>query len=162
MTYLEMRSPAEIRPRAASDGDFAIDEVAVKQWQLNRSLYLQVGRDWHWNDKKSWTDRQWREYAQAERLRTFVARFKGTPAGYYELRRDDIGDIEIAILGLIPEFIGRGLGGVLVTSALREAWQLKPASRVWLHTCTLDHPAALKNYQARGLRTYKVATVSIP
>jgi GNAT superfamily N-acetyltransferase len=60
---------------------------------------------------------------------------------------------------LLPEFIGRGLGGALLTSAIEEAWRMSPPIyRVWVHTCDLDHPAALANYQARGMVVYKQET----
>ena len=76
------------------------------------------------------------------------------------MRRDNSNGVEIAILGLTPKFIGRGFGGVLLTTALETAWQMKP-DRVWLHTCTLDHRSALPNYQARGMRVYRVETISV-
>jgi GNAT superfamily N-acetyltransferase len=156
-----MRSPAELRPKRSADARFQIKEATVKQWEFNRFLYLLVGRDWCWNDKKAWTAEQWRAYAEPDGLRTLVGYYDGSVAGYYEMRRDNFGGVEIAILGLTPKFVGRGFGGVLVTSALETAWQMSP-DRVWLHTCTLDHPAALPNYQARGLRIYRVETVSVP
>ena len=65
--------------------------------------------------------------------------------------------MEIAYFGLLPQFVGRGLGGALLTATIERAWQLKPR-RVWVHTCTLDHPSALANYQARGFRIYKHET----
>ena len=70
-----------------------------------------------------------------------------TRAGYYELSEDDDG-VEVAYFGLLPAFHGHGLGGFLLTHALRRGFELAP--RVWLHTCTLDGPAALPNYRARG------------
>ena len=77
----------------------------------------------------------------------------GRPSG------DDEGGVEIAYFGLLPEFIGRGLGGALLTSAIDEAWRTSSSvSRVWVHTCTLDHPGALGNYQARGMVIYKEET----
>ncbi len=156
-TYLEMRSPAELRPKRVSDERFWIGEATVKQWQLNQFFYLTVGEAWAWNDKRPWNNEQWREYAEAENLRTFIGYWDASPAGYYELFRHDDGSIEIAYFGLLPAFVGRGLGGGLLTSALEEAWKLQP-QRVWVHTCTLDHPAALANYQARGMKIYDVET----
>lgn len=158
VTYLEMRSPNALRPKRCQDPQFGIREATVKQWEFNRFLYLLVGRDWSWNDKRAWSEQQWQEYAGSDRLRTFVASYGGSVAGYYELRADESGGMEIAIFGLAPKFIGRGLGGVLLTSAVEEAWRAHP-TRVWLHTCSLDHPAALPNYKARGLTIYKVGTV---
>lgn len=160
ITYLEMRSLAALQPRRSPDPRFAVREATVKQWEFNRFLYLLVGRDWSWNDKRGWTERQWMDYAESDRLRTFVASYDGSVAGYYEMRSDNIGGVEIAILGLAPKFVGRGFGGPLLTSALEEAWRTQP-NRVWLHTCTLDHPAALLNYQARGMTIYKVETTKL-
>jgi ribosomal protein S18 acetylase RimI-like enzyme len=153
-TYLEMRSPEELRPKHGTDDRFWIGEATVRQWQFNRFLYFAVGEAWSWTDKRGWTDAQWKEYVESPQLRTFVGYYDGAPAGYYELRRDDSG-VEIAYFGLLPAFIGRGFGGALLTNAIEEAWRMSPA-RVWVHTCTLDHPAALANYQARGMRVYKV------
>jgi GNAT superfamily N-acetyltransferase len=156
-TYLEMRSPDELRPKRFLDERFWIGEAAIRQWQVNRFFYLTVGQAWGWNDKRFWTDEQWRAYAESERLRTFVGYWDGSPAGYYELLRHDDRSIEIAYFGLMPAFLGRGLGGALLTSALEEAWKTDPP-RVWVHTCTLDHPAALANYEARGMKVYKTET----
>ncbi len=58
--------------------------------------------------------------------------------------------------GLLPEFIGRGLGGPLLTAAVRRAWEIPGARRVWLHTCTEDHPQALANYLSRGFSVFRV------
>ncbi len=62
--------------------------------------------------------------------------------------------MEVASFGVLPQFIGRGLGGLLLTAALERAWE-EGTRRVWLHTCSWDHPHALANYQARGLEVYK-------
>jgi GNAT superfamily N-acetyltransferase len=78
----------------------------------------------------------------------------GTPAGYFELSGEPGSDIEIAYFGLIPQLVGQGLGAYLLTEATRRAWE-KKATRVWVHTSSLDHPAALPNYRARGFRLFK-------
>ena len=65
------------------------------------------------------------------------------------------GSVEIVYFGLAPAFIGKGFGGYLLSCALKAAWAIPGAKRVWLHTCTLDHPNAIKNYEARGLTMYK-------
>ena len=158
-TYLEMRSPDDLRPKRCADERFWIGEATVAQWQFNRFLYLTVGSGWDWTDRCVWSDEQWREYVESDHLRTFGAYYDGAPAGYYELRRDEDNGVEITYFGLLPAFIGRGFGAALLTSALKEAWGMSPA-RVWVHTCTLDHPAALANYQARGMRIYDVKNES--
>ena len=155
-TYLEMTDAAQLRPRVCVDPRFRILEATARQWRLNRFLYELVGEDWAWRDKLAWTDEQWRAYAEDESIRTFVAYYDGSPAGYFELAARG-GEVEIAYFGLAPSFIGRGLGGALLTRALEEAWRMGP-TRVWLHTCTLDHPSALRNYEARGMTVFKTET----
>ena len=155
-TYLEMRPADQLRPKRA-DSRFQIREETKGDWQLNRDLYFRVGEQWAWIDKRSWTDDQWREYATAPGMRTFAGYYDDVLTGYYELRRDTGREIEIAYFGLLPEWIGRGLGGALLTSAIENAWRMEPnPSRVWVHTCNRDHPQALANYQARGMVVYKV------
>ncbi|HUE72713.1 MAG TPA: GNAT family N-acetyltransferase [Pirellulaceae bacterium] len=156
-TYLEICSRDELRPTQVAHDRFWIGEATAKQWQLNRFFYLTVGEAWQWIDKRDWTPDQWQAYAEADRLRTFVAYWDGSPAGYYELDAHADGSIEIAYFGLLPAFCGRGLGGALLTNALENAWDMQP-TRVWVHTCTLDHPAALANYQARGMKVYREET----
>ncbi len=156
-TYLEMRSREQLQPKRAG-ARFAVRERTERDWRFNRDLYFRVGEQWLWTDKRSWTDDQWKEYATAPALRTFAGHYDDVLAGYYELLRDSEGGIEIAYFGLLPDFIGGGLGGALLTSAIEEAWSGNSgitAARVWVHTCNWDHPQALANYKARGMLVYK-------
>ena len=157
-TYLEMRSADDLRAKR-SDTRFQVREKRNGDWRFNRDLYFRVGERWDWIDKRPWTDEQWQEYATAPELSACAGYYDDVLAGYYELRRDKDGGVEIAYFGLLPEFIGRGVGGPLLTSAIEEAWS--PCSgiittRVWVHTCNRDHPQALANYQARGMIVYKI------
>jgi GNAT superfamily N-acetyltransferase len=158
ITYLEMRSRDQLRPKRA-DTRFQVREKRNRDWRFNRDLYFRVGEQWNWIDKRLWTDEQWKEYAAAAELCTFAGYYHEVLAGYYELRRDKDGEVEIAYFGLLSEFIGRGLGGPLLTSAIEEAWARRGGiipTRVWVHTCNRDHPQALANYEARGMLVYKV------
>ena len=156
-TYLEMCRREELIAKAVTDDRFTVQQFPGNDWRLNRQFYLTVGQSWAWNDKRSWSDSEWQEYASADGLQTFVAQYDGQEAGYYELFLHADDSVEIAYFGLLPRFVGRGLGGALLTSALTEAWNMDPP-RVWVHTCTLDHPSALANYQARGMKIYRVET----
>jgi len=78
----------------------------------------------------------------------------GVPAGYYELERGAAGDTELAYFGLVPEFIGRGLGFWFLQAAVDNAW-LGATRRLWVHTSTYDHPRALGFYQRAGFRVYE-------
>lgn len=154
-----MRSLAQLRSKRA-DARFQVREQKEPNWVFNRDMYFRVGEQWQWIDKRPWTDGQSQEYALAPELRTIAAYYDDALVGYYELRHESEADggnaaVEIAYFGLLPEFIGRGLGGALLTSAIEEAWLLSP-KRVWVHTCNRDHPRALANYQARGMVIYKV------
>jgi ribosomal protein S18 acetylase RimI-like enzyme len=151
-----MRSQDRLRPKHAA-ARFQVCEKTERDWRFNRDLYFRVGEKWEWIDKRPWTTEQWKEYATAPELRSFAGYYDDLLAGYYELRRDTDGGVEIAYFGLLPEFIGRGLGGALLTSAIEQAWRMQPnPSCVWVHTCNRDHPEALANYQARGMIVYKV------
>ncbi|MEB3358818.1 MAG: GNAT family N-acetyltransferase [Synechococcales bacterium] len=155
--YLEMHSSAELQAKANGDPDFSVTECQIKQYPVNQFLYRFVGAAWQWTDKLVWTDDQWRAYAEAENLRTWIAYKLGSPAGYYELRWEGDRQVELAYFGLAERFIGQGHGGYLLSHAIQSAWDWG-AQRVWVHTCSQDHPHALGNYQARGFKIYRVET----
>jgi len=149
-TYLEMQSAADLADEAPLPPGAAVLRVRDCPPHFFRYLYVEVGRHYHWRDRLTWSDREIRDYL-AGPVSLWVLVVAGVPAGYYELRRHDDDSVEIAYFGLMPEFQGRGLGRGLLTHAVRTAWGESP-SRVWLHTCTLDHPGALPNYLKRGFR----------
>jgi ribosomal protein S18 acetylase RimI-like enzyme len=152
--YLEMTSPADLRPRRAERDDLAFARVARPMPELNRFFYTAVGGDWYWLDRLPWTYERWQGYLDRPELQTWVLSVAGIPAGYTELEAQPGGDVEIAYFGLLPAFTGQGLGGHMLTAATERGWAMG-ARRVWVHTCTLDHPGALANYQARGFRVYR-------
>jgi GNAT superfamily N-acetyltransferase len=149
-TYLEMSSPSELRP-ASLDGPLPqIERLEDCSVSLFRSLYADVGRAYRWTDRLSWTDDRVREHLSTPGVSLWLMSWEQEAAGYFELRQHEDQSVEIAYFGLLPAFIGRGWGKYLLTRAVQSAWQL--GRRVWLHTCTLDHPAALPNYLKRGFR----------
>lgn len=154
--YLEMASPSALRAKEDAAG-LRICECEIKQYRFNRFLYELVGEAWSWTDRLAWSEEQWRNFVEDDNLRTWVAYHRGSPAGYYELQRQG-GDIEIAYFGLAPAFIGRGFGGYLLSRAIESAWDWPGTTRVWVHTCTLDHPGALQNYKSRGMEVYRIQT----
>jgi GNAT superfamily N-acetyltransferase len=153
--YLEMTEPRTLRPGRAGRGSLDLRRAEVPSPELNRFLYTAVGGDWYWIDRLNWTYGQWLAYLDRPEVQTWVAYVFGTPAGYFELESQPGANVEIVYFGLLPRFTGRGLGGQLLTEAVERAWGMG-AGRVWLHTCTLDHPGALANYLSRGFRVYKV------
>jgi GNAT superfamily N-acetyltransferase len=151
--YLEMTSPDELRPARAGGVPLEVRQAKLPCPELNRFLYTAVGGDWYWLDRLPWTHDTWIAYLDRPELETWVGYVEGTPAGYFELEARPGTGVEIAYFGLLPRFVGMGLGGRLLTAAVERAWR-RTTARVWLHTCTLDHPQALANYQARGFRLY--------
>ena len=128
-----------------------------------RFLYGLVGGDWYWTDRLAWTRPQWADELAVPGTEFWILYRDGVPAGYVQLQpavQPGGTEVEIRYFGLAPQAIGHGLGGPLLEHGLAAAWSLAERSglpavaRVWVHTCSLDGPAALANYQARGLVVY--------
>jgi GNAT superfamily N-acetyltransferase len=163
-TYLEMRSPSDLVDAAPTPSGARIEQVGFCPAAFFRYLYAEVGRAYRWTDRLSWSDARVRAYLDGGAVTLHVLYLGGAPAGYFELRRWEDRSIEVAYFGLMGDYIGQGLGGWLLTQATRAAWAERP-ERVWLHTCTLDHPHALPNYLRRGFQVvrkevYQVEAIS--
>lgn len=156
-SFLEMLRPDQLSPAAAPRPGLCLRPARQPCPDLNRMFFAAVGRDWHWQGRLAWPPAKWAAYVSRPELSTWLGYVEDTPCGYFELEASAGRDVEIAIFGLLPGFIGQGLGGWLLTEAVRTAWE-RGAKRVWLHTCSKDHPAALPNYQARGFRLYHRTT----
>jgi len=154
-TYLQLTSPDQFRPAFGEFSDLVVERVQQPTPALYRDCYRTVGEPYHWYDRRDWSDEQIRAHLAQPGITLHVATRNGALAGWYELRRvPEDGSVEIAYFGLAPDAIGRGLGKHLLSVAVRDAWAMNP-TRVWLHTCTLDHPHALPNYEKRGFVRYK-------
>lgn len=151
VTYLEMTDPTELRPSRRDCPEVEIRQVEEPSPEYNRFFYRAIGGDWYWTISLHWTYDQWRAYVTRPGFETWVAYVRGAPAGYFELVPGADGAVDIAHFGLLPAYAGRGIGGYFLTQAVRRAWATG-AARVTVNTCTLDHPHALANYQARGFR----------
>ena len=126
---------------------------------INTQFYREVGGDWQWVDRLNWTDNQWEKWVSRENLRTWITHLGAEAAGYVEIEIQEGGNIEIVYFGLLPLMIGKGIGGGVLSLAIREAWKIKGTQRVWLHTCSEDHPHALGNYEKRGFRLFKTEVI---
>ncbi len=155
--YLESLDPHDLRPKRSSRTDIGLVRIDRPIPELNRFFYTTVGGNWHWTQRLPWTYQNWLDYLDRPELATWMLTANGTPVGYFELEMQPQHQVEIAYFGLLPQFVGAGLGGHLLTCAIECGWAMG-AKRVWVHTCTLDHSSALANYQARGMRLYKEET----
>ena len=154
--HLEMNRSEDLKPKEAHIDGMRVERVCIPSPELNRFFYVTVGQRSQWIDRLVWSEKDWINWAKRDELQTWVLYVKGAPAGYFELEFQD-GNVEIAFFGLLPQFIGLGIGGHLLTQAVRNAWKMG-AKRIWVHTCTLDHPHALANYQARGFKVFRQAS----
>jgi GNAT superfamily N-acetyltransferase len=137
--------------------DVGVDCIEHCPPTLYRRLYAEVGRDYHWVDRLGWSDAEIAQHLDDPRLELWILRERSEPAGYFELLRHEDGAVEVAYFGLLPHAVGRGLGKFMLTRAVERAWDLG-ATRVWLHTSSLDHSSALPNYLARGFSMWKQET----
>jgi ribosomal protein S18 acetylase RimI-like enzyme len=149
-----MRAPADLVPRRSPDPAIAVHRVHRCHPQLWRNLYQGVGSAYRWTDRLGWTDDEIRRYLEDPATSLFVMTHAAAIAGYYELRAEADGSVEIAYFGLLSDWFGRGFGAHLLTDAVEQAWR-QGATRVWLHTCSYDHPAALPNYLKAGFSVFR-------
>ena len=156
-THVELPERAALRPEPRPDPRARLERVEACPVSFFRYLYAEVGRGYFWLERVRWTDEQIRARLADPAVSLFLLTVAGAPAGYFELEKHHDGSVEVSYFGLLPEFQGCGLGKFMLTEAAEAAWALD-ASRVWLHTCTLDHPGALANYLARGFRPYRTET----
>ena len=159
-TYLEMTDPSHLAPAEAPDGDVRAERIQACSPALYRRLYADVGREYHWIDRLEWSDEEISRHLADPRLELWILREGTEPAGYFELRSHEDGAVEVAYFGLLPHAVGRGLGKFMLTRAVERAWDLG-ATRVWLHTSSLDHSSALPNYLGRGFSVWKQETYEV-
>lgn len=147
--HLVMRSLRELRPsHDAPEGIGLRREALPAAATVALECYRRVGEQWHWLDRRDWDLQQWTSALEVPGTELWTARAGEMLIGFFLLvPRDDA--MELKLFGLVPEWIGRRVGGWLLTEAIRRAWATGP-TRVILNTCSLDGPAALPNYLARG------------
>lgn len=152
--HLEMLDKQAFTPKHRWP-NFNITRLDPADSSLNQQLYQDVGSAWQWTDRLGWSDTQWSQYVERSCLSTWLGYWQGKRAGYFELESQEGGSVEIVYFGLLPEFIGMGLGGQLLTAAIESAWLTPLTTRVWVHTCSNDHKYALENYLKRGFKLFK-------
>ena len=159
--YLEINSIKELNAVNKKSTDYSINLLDPKDFQLNKFFYKNVGKNHHWVDRLEWTDKQWAEYVLNDQVKTYILKNRNDLAGYFELIfHNDKNEVEIAYLGLLEEYQNQKLGSFLLTEAIKNSF-LESVKRVWVHTCSLDHKNALKNYLSRGMRIFKKENLSI-
>ena len=150
--YLEINSINELKAKRTLSDDFTLSEAEKSKFDLNKFFYKQIGKKHQWEDRLIWQDKNWIEYVSNKNLKTFILQKNNEFVGYFELLFNK-NECEIAYFGILEEFIGKGYGGFLLSEAIRIGF--KNANRIWVHTCSLDHPNAIENYKSRGMKVFK-------
>jgi len=142
----------------------------MRQQVITHHLYTAVGGDWYWLQRLTWSYEQWRSYLERAEVETWVAYVSGTPAGYFELETQAGGSVEITTFGLLPQFIGRGLGGALLTATVQRAWalgapsdgggQVRAARRVVRGAERLTHFVLGVARRSQGTVIYELAPIN--
>ena len=158
--FLELRDLKNLKFNSINKNKFLVKKIQP-DFQLNKFFYKQVGKNHRWIDRLSWSDQKWIKYISNINLETYVISDNEDLVGFFELLYNpDLKETEISYFGLLEEYIGKGIGGYALSEALKKSFE-KNIKRVWLHTCTLDHPNALKNYIARGMTVFKKENINI-
>ena len=159
--YLEIQSLDDLVGSKNPSDKFNIELIDPPDFQLNKFFYKNVGKKHHWVDRLIWTDKQWIDYINDKKVKTFILKKKDDLVGYYELiLHMDQNETEIAYFGILEEYQNQKLGSFLLTSAIKNSFSFNP-NRVWVHTCSLDHRNALNNYISRGMKVFKKETITI-
>jgi GNAT superfamily N-acetyltransferase len=160
IVYLEMWARPAPWQRPPPRADVQVMHAERPSVSFYRYLYDHVGGPWLWYERRLMSDDRLRAIVQDPAVHVHVLQVAGVPAGYAELDCRTAGEIELAYFGLLPEFIGQGLGAYFLAWAVNRAWDLSPR-RVWVHTCSLDHRRALDCYRDAGFSEYARETVRI-
>ena len=152
--FLEIKSLNNLLKVNKPMDNVKVNLLIPSDFQLNKFLYKQIGKRHYWVDRLIWTDQDWIKYVSRFDLYTYILKVNHEIAGFFEFifHKEKL-EIEIAYLGLLEEYIGKGLGGCLLSEAIKIAWTFK-IHRTWVHTCSLDHKNALNNYLARGMSVF--------
>jgi GNAT superfamily N-acetyltransferase len=159
VTYLEMRAPPE---QPAPPSPLTLKRVDVPQPEHYRELFRLIGGPWLWFSRLLLDDAHLAAIIQHPRVELYAVRDEaGREVGMLELDFREGHECELAFIGLVPELSGKGHGRWLLAEAVRRAWR-EGVDRVHVHTCSLDHPAALSAYRRAGFTPYKRAIERFP
>ena len=160
--YLEIKSLEDLKEKNAPQLDCFVSIVKPSNFQLNKFFYKNIGKKHHWIDRLIWSENDWIKYSCNPKIDTYILKVNEDLAGYFELIiHESLSEVEIAYLGLLEEYHNKKLGSYLLSMAIKKSFRKKNIMRVWVHTCTLDHKNALKNYLARGMKIFKKENIKI-
>ena len=159
--FLEINSIKDLKASKIPNENCKLTLIEPPDFQLNRFFYKQVGKEYRWIERLAWKDSQWIDYIENPKVKTYVLKDKENLVGYFEIIFDfEKKQSEIAYFGILTEYFGKKYGGYLLSEAINKSFKIS-FDRVWVHTCSLDHKNALKNYQARGMKIFKSEKINL-
>jgi GNAT superfamily N-acetyltransferase len=152
VTHLEMTA----RPafRVDPPGAWSLRRVEAPGLDWFRDLYRRVGEEWLWFSRLQMSDADLAAIVQSPLVEVHALMQDGCDEGLLELDFREPGQCELAFFGVTEKLIGSGAGRWLMNRAMERAWS-RPVGRVWVHTCTFDHPGAVAFYQRSGFRPFR-------
>jgi len=160
-SYLEINSLKDLNEGSNPSNEYYLNLLEPIDFQLNKFFYKNIGNKYNWVDRLTWTEKQWINYVSSENVKTYVLKHKNDLVGFFELiYHQDKKEVEIAYLGILEDYHNKKLGSYILSEAIKESFKNK-IDRVWVHTCTLDHRNALKNYINRGMRIFKTEIINV-
>tara|TARA_B100001079_G_scaffold199989_1_gene173603 strand:- start:887 stop:1393 length:507 start_codon:yes stop_codon:yes gene_type:complete len=159
--YLDINSIKDLSEITKPSDIYQISLVNPPDFQLNKFFYKQIGQKYRWIDRLIWSEKKWIEYVNNSDVKTFILKEKNNLAGYFEqiFHKEKL-DCEIAYFGILEDYFGNKLGGYLLSEAIKKSFRFG-AKRTWVHTCSMDHKYALKNYLSRGMKIFKTEVLNI-
>jgi len=158
-SYLEIYSIHDLKEVSKPSSDYTLNLLNPVNFQLNKFFYKNIGQNHKWIDRLIWSESQWIDYVANEKIQTYIFKYKNDLVGFFELIfHYDKREVEIAYFGILIEYQNKKLGSYLLSEAIKKSFA-KNINRVWVHTCSLDHKNALKNYLARGMKNFKSETL---
>ncbi|MBL10496.1 MAG: GNAT family N-acetyltransferase [Acidiferrobacteraceae bacterium] len=158
--YLEMTHKPDCVTHIRPPRQFTIKAIHQPEPSFYRFLYHQIGEPWLWYERRLFSDDELISIIHRSDISVNVLYSHGSPVGFFELDSRFNNEIELAYFGLLESFIGQGLGTWLLDQALDLAWSKNP-NRIWVHTCNLDHPNAIRVYERAGFVLYREKTIEI-
>ena len=160
-SYLEISSINDLLVKNKPFSDLYLEKVNPPNFQLNKFFYKEIGKKHSWTDRLVWDEKKWIDYLEDSRVNTYILKHNNDFIGYFEQIFDKNNlDCEIAYFGILEEYIGKKLGGYLLSEAIKISFNIG-SKRIWVHTCSLDHKNALQNYLSRGMKVFKSETLNL-
>ncbi|MDA9717057.1 GNAT family N-acetyltransferase [Candidatus Pelagibacter sp.] len=159
--YLEINSLQNLKIVDSPNQKLLLEKVDPPNIEINKFFYKNIGKNHRWIDRLVWDNLKWTSYLNNKNVHTYVLKLDKEFVGYFEVISDQsTNSSEIAYFGILDNYIEKKFGGFMLSEAIKKCFELY-SKRVWVHTCTLDHKNALKNYINRGMKIFKEENINL-